>query len=52
MKDVQVRITAMQFVLEIFKLMTEQEQLELCHTDFKLMIAGAEQVYEFLKGKS
>lgn len=50
MKDAQLRITAMQFAIDVVKLMAEDEAVIVAHDDFEKLIEGANEIYKFLKG--
>ena len=50
MRDAQLRITAMQFAIDLVKLMVAEEAAAVCHDDFKKLIEGAQEIYVFLKG--
>lgn len=50
MNDSQLRCAAMQFTLEIVKMMDEAEVISVSPHDFGVIVKGAEKIYQFLKG--
>jgi hypothetical protein len=50
MNDSQLRCAAMQFTLEIVKMMDEAEVISVSPHDFGVIVKGAERIYQFLKG--
>jgi len=52
MNDAQLRCTAMQFTLEIVKMMDEAEVISISPHDFGVIVKGAEKIYHFLKGET
>jgi len=52
MNDTQLRCTAMQFTLDIVKMMDEAEVISVSPHDFGVIVKGAEKIYNFLKGET
>jgi len=57
MNDTQLRCTAMQFTLDIVKMMDEAEVINVSPhdfgvIDFGVIVKGAEKIYNFLKGET
>jgi hypothetical protein len=52
MNDAQLRCTAMQFTLDIVKMMDEAEVINVSPHDFGVIVKGAEKIYNFLKGET
>jgi len=52
MNDTQLRCTAMQFTLDIVKMMDEAEVINVSPHDFGVIVKGAERIYNFLKGET
>lgn len=50
MNDTQLRCAAMQFTLDIVKMIDEAEVISVSPHDFGVIVKGAEKIYQFLKG--
>ena len=50
MNDTQLRCAAMQFTLDIVKMIDEAEVISVSPHDFGVIVKGAERIYQFLKG--
>ena len=50
MNDTQLRCAAMQFTLDIVKMIDEAEVISVSPHDFGVIVNGAERIYQFLKG--